>query len=580
MPAGSLTREQLLRAWIDAVDPDYARGVLSDPDSAAAIEQGCEQLALVSVSFDEAMQSLFAQKGSGQTFDPAPLPSRADVELRITRTKRLGDPLVLPAGRLVEEVAVDAGEDGPVEVLTGRRFALSDHVVLFPGVTEALHGAIAERPGRGYRFPIEGSLRALVAPGRGLENDGASVVASAVGPHVLVSASKPDAPVPQLVGQRIALVGGANTGTVWRIAGYVAPSPPEDAGRLLLARDVLLVTSAISGDLFPGEEVLVEATGAKMRLLGIDPASGRALVEMTNGSLAPLDVAVGQQSGASFTVDVIEADAAITSEVGTASWLVVDEVIENGLSITNDARPEGGTDDELLYLAREFGTSLAAGESEEGLRDRLADPDDTVTNGAVWRAANRALGPIGAEATYREPCTPEMPGLFADVDACDLDSFSVSPATPGFLGGEVVVQASTGARGIAITTAPLGVDGPLQLVGIAKPEGVFAQGDPIVGATTGQSASGLTFQGGPRLVDRFRLADSYADSRAFFLIGLRGTGAGDFGAFCDVGACDSEPALDFFDGFAATGAAIAQRVWQAVDDVRPQPGGFDIVKDS
>ena len=153
MPAGRYTAEQLERLWRDLIDPEHARSILADPDSALAIRQAFEQLALVSAAIDETTQELYLLPFSGQSSPPAAGASRATVELTASRTLRLDEPLLLEPGTLVEEVALDAGPSGAVEVLTGRRYTLSERLVFMPGEAgPKAVAAAAERLGRGLNW--------------------------------------------------------------------------------------------------------------------------------------------------------------------------------------------------------------------------------------------------------------------------------------------------------------------------------------------------------------------------------------------------------------------------------------------
>lgn len=580
MPAGRYTAEQLERLWRDLIDPEHARSILADPDSALAIRQAFEQLALVSAAIDETTQELYLLPFSGQSSPPAGGAARAAVELTVSRSLRLDEVLILEPGTLVEEVALDAGPSGAVEVLTGRRYALSERLAFLPGEAGPKSvAAAAERLGRGLDWPAPGSLRHLSAPGAGLGNEGASVVPGAPGPHALVAAPVPDAPVPEHDGQTVELTLGANAGQRRRVVGYRPPSPPADAGALLLARDALLRVSGVAGTFRVGEVVTL-AGGAAGRLVA---AGGSYLVvEVTTLAAAGTGAIVGEESGASAMVDVVELGEAMAAEAGTASWRVLDLPTAYGLTFTNAESPAGGRDAVLDALADERGARRAPGESDEELRARVEDPADAVTPMAVLRAANRALSRFGLEATIREAGSVGMPGIFCDVSPFDLGAYAVAGAFSGFAGGEGVRQPATGAQGVAIVGhAPgLGALTSPTLKGIGRPFGQpFVSGSPIVGSATVPIP---IVSGGPTSDARFRTGFSYLDMRAFFLVGVPKTGAGDFGCAFDThpaGFCDSAPALSFYDGFPATQAASSQAVWQAVDEVRPAGSGFDLVQE-
>ncbi len=583
MPVGHLTRDQLLRAWIDSVDPEHARGVLSDPDSAAAIEQLCEQLAVVSLAVEETAQEMYLLHGSGQSFPSAAGAARSHVTLTVTRSTGFDRRLVFEPGTLVEELQTDHGGDGGVEVRTGRRYALRDRVVFFPGEAGPFTvEANAERQGRGFDHPAPGSIRGLVAPGSGLFNDGASVTPSTDGPHVLTAAPRPDAPVPEHVGQTVEMTSGANAGQRRRVVGYVRPNPPADAGGLLLARDARLLVSGLVGAFLTDEAVSLPGGGEGVLIAIRVP---HAIVERTNGVPTAPGLMTGAVSGATVTVDVVEVPDTMTAEVGTAGWKVLDVVQGFEVAFANALSPTGGRDAVLDSLGFERGALRAPGEDDELFRSRASEPSDAVTPNAVLRAANRTLAHFGAEAVLREAGAAGLPGFFLDADALDYDGLAVLPQAAGFEGGELVFQAATLAVGTAITQSPAGL-GPVLppvLVGVARVHGTFANGSPIVGASSGATIAAPAFSGGLRLADVHKVAFSYVDMRAYFLIGTGHRGVGEFGCAFDshpYGFLDSSPALSFCDGFAATSAAAAQRVWQAVDEVRPAGSGFTLIEEA
>lgn len=587
MPAGRLTREQLLRAWVDSVDPEYARGVLSDPDSAAAIEQACEQLALVSAANDETTQSLYLLPWSGQSDAPSSGASRSTVTLTVIRTKGFDRHAVLEPGTLVEEVQVDAGEAGGVEVRTGRRYELLDRLVFFPGEAGPFDvAAQAERQGRGYDYPAPGTIHGLWAPGKGLGNDGAGVRAVTTGPHLLRAAPRPDAPIPEHVGQTVELTAGANAGQRRRVVGYRPPIPGADAGGLLLARDALVKIQFVSfGPAVPGEngQVTGATVGTRVRILAV--RTPWALLEVQEGeTLTALQNCAGLTSQIVFQIASIDSAETMTAESGTAAWRVL-AADDLGFTFTNAESPSGGKDATLDSAAYERGAQRAPDEGDEALRERSSDPGDAVVPGAVLRAGNRAAALFGSEVVLREAGRKGMPGLYFDRDPFDLGAVAVSGSASGFEAGEPVTQEVTGAVGTAITQSPAG-EGlllPPVLVGVARViSGIFASGHPIRGQSSGAVNLTPTVTGGPRAADRFRVGFSYADMRAYFAVGVRLRGVGEFGCAFDThpfGFCDSAPALSFFDGFPATSAAANQRVWQAVDEVRPAGSGFTLVEE-
>ena len=586
MPTGRLTRDDLLRAWRDAVDPDFARGVLEGGEGAEVPGQLCEQLALVSAAAEEASEELRLLPYSGQTAAPASGARRSTVLLDVARTSGFAQVLALEPGQLFEEVAVDATPGGALLVGTGRRYGLDARLVLFPGqASAAALAASAEKLGRAYDYPPAGSVSRPYAPGAGLRNDGASVEPGTAGPHRLRSAPRPDAPVPEAVGRTLVFRSGANEGRRLRIVGYEPPLP-GDAGSYLLARDALVRTASLDPALLVGEELLVAATGARARLLAAaddTTSAARALCELLDGPpLAPGDAAVGQRSGATLTVVSLDLDGALAAEAGTAGWEVEDPALLFGLASSNPSPPTGGRDATLDSLAWSRMLSRAAGESDDDLRERLADPTQAVSPAAVLRSVNRALAPFGSEAVLLEAGdrAAGLPGFALDVDFLDLDSIAVTGAVTGsFQSGEPVWQPDTGARGAALCAPPPG-GGAEAIVAVARPRGAFAVGRRIVGLRSGAVLAAPAVSGGLRPSDAQRTVDTFADMRGFFVLAVPHRGAGDFGLFFDAGDAgffDSAPALSFFDGFAATSAVVAARAWHAADEARAAGVGHDLL---
>lgn len=587
MPTGRLTRDDLLRAWRDAVDPDFARGVLEGGEGAEVPGQLCEQLAIVSAAAEEASEELRLLPYSGQSGAPASGARRSTVLLDVARTAGFDRLLVLEAGQLFEEVAVDATPGGALLVGTGRRYGLDERLVLFPGAAAAsARAASAEKRGRAYDYPTAGSISRPWTPGAGLRNDGASVEPGTAGPHRLRSAPRPDAPVPEAVGRTLVFRAGANEGSRVRVVGYEPPLP-GDAGSYLLARDALVRTAALDPALLIGEELLVAATGARARLLAAaeDPGGGaaRALFELLGGPpLAPGDAAVGLRSGATLVVGSVELGGALAAETGTAAWEVEDPALLFGLASSNPAAPAGGRDGTLDSIAWSRMLARGPGEGDEELRERVADPAPTVSPVAVLRAVNRALAPFGQEASLLEAGDRErgLPGFALDADFLDLESLAVNGSVTGaFQSGEPVVQPDTGASGVALCAPSLG-GGPEAIVAVSRPRGAFLAGRDVIGLRSGAVLSAPAISGGLRPSDAQRTLDTFADVRGFFVLGVPHRGVGDFGFFFDAGDAgfyDSAPALSFFDGFAATSAVVAARAWHAADEARAAGVGHDLL---
>ena len=153
MPTGRLTRDDLLRAWRDAVDPDFARGVLEGGEGAEVPGQLCEQLALVSAAAEEASEELRLLPYSGQTAAPASGARRSTVLLDVARTSGFAQVLALEPGQLFEEVAVDATPGGALLALLLRY--RSSGLVTGDGSVVEPAGDVLPAPGQTIRVRFE-----------------------------------------------------------------------------------------------------------------------------------------------------------------------------------------------------------------------------------------------------------------------------------------------------------------------------------------------------------------------------------------------------------------------------------------
>lgn len=587
---GPLTPEDLLALWDSVTDSGWSQPIkeAGSGEGYEVIEQAAEMFGAVAEASDTSAQELFVLPHSGQTDLPASGAAFASATVTLERTARFSLALVLdPSVVKVEHVATDFGELGAVLVKTNRRYGLTTRLTLGPGEAGPQdRTARAEKPGSGHNHPLEGTLTGFYEPAAGLGNDGASIEPGA-GTHRLRSANKADAPVHQMIGLQVELLAGANIGQVRRVVGYLAPES-GDAGSLLLAPTAVLAVSSVVGT-FETDELVTMPNGAAglFRRLhnGRLVVDGDGLVEFDTA-----DTITGSSSGATATVDVVEMGQLMTAEAGTVTWVTLSYERDLGLTSTNAAKPSGGRDASLDALGQERGKFRGPEEGDDSYRLRVAQPLDTVSPGAIVRAANRALAQYGAEAVLREVGTLAFPGFYFDTgDSYDLDAFAVTGAPAGFFDGELVVQDPNSGGAAAVgraqvrspgvapgTVLPAGV-----LLGVAgiQTQQAFLSGFPIFGLTSSSSVALPTFSGGPVPGDELRVSLDYPEFRGFLLIDAPIAGLGEFGIAYDAGpsnAYDAQPYLAFYDGFALTSAVGLRTVWQSVDEVRAGGVGFDI----
>lgn len=599
--SGPLGVTELLELWKSATDEGYSRPIIEGGEGFGleAITQGLAQLARLSEAVDRTTQAMFILPWSGQTNEPAGGAAHATTTLTVTRTRLFEEWVTFAAGEvLFEEVTTDFGRDGPVEVVTGRRFVVQTSASFGPGEAGPLSVAVvAERPGYGFNNVGIGNLRRIVQPGSKFGNTGATVVPG-VESHRLVVENRPDVVVPGHVGQYLTFLVGANAGQTRRVTGYLPPdlaATPPNGGTVLLAPTGIFRFSLSGGAFIVGEEVEQFPSGAKGRF--VHTCGNWVAIDRTLGTFVVGQVIVGSRSAAQILVDAIDQSPDLAAETGTAQWYVPSWEDDYGIEVTNAAQPSGGRAAMLDELGFERNVRRAPGESDDLYRLRVATPADTVSPNAVQRAGNRALQPLGEQVCLREVGSSKLRGLFYDGDpssvdplvafAFDLDYVAVTWVASGlFLPGELVTQTTGGivATGRAVLSyavpaslpAPLGVG---TLVGLAGVRGTFTNGGTLVGASSGATATGVTFTGGADVRDRFKLTLDYADFRGFFLLGVPPLALGDFGIAYDAGpnnAYDASPYLTFFDGFPATTAIYYRSVWQSVRPVKAGGVGYDL----
>lgn len=615
---GPLTPAELQSIWESAVDKGF-----SDPLKKAGEGNGFEvytqawaQAERVSQAIDETTQSMFVLPWSGQSGPPASGGAFATVTLSLSRIKLLTKTLVLIAGTFVDEQITDWGEDGGVQVLTGRRYQLLEDAVFVPGNPgPILVQAEAERIGTGYNNPQPATLTLIEQPGTKFTNDEGTVrgvlypvpsttllTPSLLSRVFLDAIDEADAFVPQHVGQYVAFVTGANAGNIYRAITWLPPNlstAPQTGGSLELSLDASIVS--FEGDFSTvatfavGETVQffngIAGTGYGV-VLAVAMQGTSQVVAFRKLSGAAVTSIVGLSSGATATIDVILEDPNATAESLDAEWKILDWGLDWGLTCTNAASPSGGKHAMLDALGREKNIDRSPGEPDDAYRQRIAQLADVVSPNAIRRALNRVVP--GLPWCFREAGQSNAPGFYYQLfsgpngggDFYDYDAIVVSGAQTGtFLEGEPVVQ--TNGTGIlamgnalvtsaAATTVP-GPPGAPTLYGVAHIRGTFIAGTtPLVGQRSGATIVPTTITGGLLNANRWRVYFSYLTMRAYFYVGVPQLTDGEFGFSFDnypTGAFDAAPYEDFFDGYPYLSARTYQAVYAAMEKVRA--GGVD-----
>lgn len=513
----ALTPEDLLTLWQSSVDSDFARALLSQPDSAAAVNLSAQIFAAASQSIEVTNQSLFLKRWSGQTSDPASGGAKASVVLELSRTAPAEEPIVLIATTFItEEEVTDSSDDGAVMVPTGRRFFPGTNIVFLPGESTVSATFFAERIGGGWNLPGPGSITRLDDAGSA-SGDQAAIIPGASAHRLVLSTTSETIP-PSAVGQYILLSAGANQGQRRRVIGYEQPDPDApNNGVVVLAPTLTLAVSGLTGFFIPGELIEQVTTGASAALLDVEGgylvADRVTLPDFAAGGFR------GVVSGATGFVNQVLSSPAMTAELATAGWELLTWVAL-GLSSTNPKAPSGGLSPTLDHVGEERQMGRAAGEQDEPYRKRLAARPDVVTPNALIRSMNRVLAPYGLTGCFREPSDLQtVNGLFYDSPAAGPVGFRYAYDQDG--------------------TSRAGADRWKVMLDLAEYRGFFVASIP------------------PMSIGEFGCAY-------------------DEGFVCFY---DASPFNDFYDGFPATAAAIRIAVWNALNKAREAGVGFELVED-
>lgn len=517
---GPLTREDFAAIWKSVTDPEYSRAFIEKGEGQGyeAHTQAMQQLERVSQGIDRTTQALYVRPWSGQTGEPAAGGRLASVMLELRRSTLFTREVVLPAGTIVEEVAVDFGVLGGEDVPTGRRYLFTENTGFTPGEAGPREiEAVADRYGEGYDNPLPNTITRIVQVGAGLTNMNASVVPGS-STHELVLAPEPDVITHQQIGQYVAFTSGSNTGQVRQIVGLIPPDQdvPTTGGIVQLAATQVMRIDVVAGTFILGETIEQPTTGALSTVVLQGP--DYLIAQRQSGDIDPALLVYGTQSGATVIFDSVDQGGDLAPETGTAGWRILSWE-ELGITATNLASPSGGRAAVLDEIGAEREVYRGTGEADESYRERVANFADLISPKAILRIANRILVPYGYEAHLREVGYPGFRGFFYDGDPTSTD-----------------------------------------------PAIAFAYD--------------LDFAIRP--AQRFMLGLSYDEFRAFFLLCVPKLGLGEFGFAYDEGgfnAYDATPYLAFLDGFPATAATIYRTLWQAVYGAKAGGVGFDLVQE-
>lgn len=510
---------ELTNLWRSVVDSDFARRFIEAGEGFGfeAYTQGMAQFERLSTAIDRSIQSMFILPHSSQTDEPASLASKATVDLTVARSTFLEHCFAFtPESLVFFEETTDMGENGPIAVTTGRRYAVRAPASIGPGQTgPVVVPAISLRSGRAGNNAQPGNIRRFLQPAASFANELASVVVQGSA-YRLIAQPRPDVPVQSHVGAYLLFIGGANNGTIRRITGYLGPEPngvDPNGGSFLLAATGQWQNSGTVGTFEVGEKV---STPTGEGIVWFQDAT-RIIIDRTVGTIATADVVTGASSGATTTLGALERSPDLVLESETAVWRVLDWEVDLGFTVTNEAFPEGGRIGMLETLGAERKVYRTDNEDQESYRRRVVTPADVVSPNAVIRASNRILTQIGEQGVLREVGLPLFRGMFYDGDPSSSD-----------------------------------------------PQIAFAYD--------------LDFEARPE--DSLKVALLYEEFRAFFLLGVPKLGLGEFGFAYDDGpanAYDGAGPLSVFpDGYPLTAAGIYRQLWNAMNNTKAGGVGFDL----
>ncbi len=622
--AGPLTADEVRGLWESATDKGYRAPFLKAGEGKGleAWTQLFRQFERASKAIDVTTQAMFISPWSGQTNPPASGAAKSTVTLTFSRTKLLDRALVLGKGTtFVEEETTDQGEDGPVTVLTGRRYSLTEDLVFFPGEQGPFSAsAQAERPGYGYDNPLPGTIKRMVQAGAEFENDLATV---AVAPQVvnpagtatratLLAFNQPDMFVPSHVGQYVEFVDGLNDGVVSRATLFTSPDVsvlPIVGSKVDLELFWAIEADTFAGTFQVGETISIENASVPVaygRVLAERVVGGKkrvAFVLLNGGSVGVSSVLVGVISAATATIrSVLQSttfvDEAPVAGSGGASWRILGFETDWGLTASNAASPVGGKSAMLDELGSERGLGRSAGESDDSYRSRVREIGDVVTPNAVRRTLNRVFP---HDWFLREVGQVTLPGFFFDgtgeppsttpgrelCDAWDTDVWIiVGTMTSGtFIFQEPVVFEDATTLELVGTGYFGRLDGAIYLTMIRKsgrfPEDPLVAGRRVRGLWSGAIFSVVDVQEVSTAQERaYRVWLDYEQFRAFFLVELEYLDDGEFGMGYDLEDAYDVPTewATSYDGYPYAVGSIYGTVYQALLAIKAGGVGFELAR--
>lgn len=592
--AGYYTREELLQLWVDSTDKSYNRPFVDKGDGAGleVFNQAWSQLERVSLAIRNTFQSLYILPWSGQTAEPATGERYATVQLTVTRDAALDSSFVLmPAGVVVLEHTTDHSDDGSVDVLTGRAYAIDAPVAwLSTGDATQQAQAICTVSGWGGNNPQPDTLTVWQQNGKQLAGTRANVIAGF--PRCTVVAQEGgDGFTPAHVGQYLRFTTGMNAGVQRRVVAQYTPTN-TDAGKADLASDMVFQVSGVAGTFVVGEDV-AHPNGATGTVVFYDALSGTLVVERRTGVFSIPSPVIGGTSGAIGVLDSVETSGllvALTVGPVVGAFQLYETVLQAGsgaagmfalhANSTVYLKPLSGPDFDAVNGVTGL-TSGATATPTVVSRDPMLMPEPGQTAGWSFLAWDSHLGitvtnaesPTGGRAAMLDELGLErgMPRVQGESD--DAYRQRISKLAD-------VVSPNAILRAIIRGLQPLGVTGCFREVGQAKLRGFFYDVDPALAPDYG-----FAYDMDPSLRpgDRWKVYLDFASYRGVFLVGIPPTGHGEFGFAYDnhpLGAYDSSPTLTFYDGYAVQTANALKALWLDINNRKAGGVGFEFYQEA
>lgn len=615
LKTGALSRAEIQSVWEGSVDKGYR-----DPLVRAGEGRGFEawtqlfaQFERASKAIDVTTQAMFIAPWSGQTNEPAGGGQKATVTLKVSRSKRLHEPLFLQAGLfVVEEETTDWGPSEGVVVRTGRRYLLAEDLYFAPGEQGPFEATFeAERFGYGYNNPLPETIKAIEQKGALFENDRMSVevtdspadLSGVLSKTRAIGWNEPDMFVPDHLGQYVLFTEGANVGQVARMTSFDAPVPPL-VGSAMDLEMIYCFSITYTGTFNVGDVLTVTngPTNTYGKIIDIRTVAGAERIAMTllNGpqtNILPGSVVTSLTgTGNIDTLDfatLLSAEAPVVG-IGGASWRILDWILDWGIEALNESSPQNGRAPFLDELGFERAIGRSPGETDDSYRVRVREIADVVTPNAIRRTLNRALP--GTPWNFLEVGQPGFLGFFFDGtneapdvlphgaqnDAYDVDTlvFSGPSATGTFQFQEPVILEDPTSWALYVVGRMGRFDGSTMTV-------VRKGGWPPVSAVLSLRVRGLhsgatltvtsaTINGNSE-ARREHVWLNYTEFRGFFLVTISSVAAGEFGFAYDALSSDNGFNLNVaYDGFARFGSDTYRRVWNDVEKVRAGGVGWEL----